>query len=127
MNLHSSLQALKNELAKKEAALQTLYSLYPDLRGYSESQLLAYFELQTREALYHHIENIQKPLTPHLDTTDLQECSVCSCTDAKGESKDLYETGEDAEKAIEALRGRTKKTLTVYPCPGGFGWHLTKR
>lgn len=127
MQLKRSLQPLKNEIAKKEAVLKILYSLYPDLKGYSEAELLAYFDVQTIEALQRHIRNIQKPHVPHSENTQSQEQPVCACTDAEGYPKALYETEASAHKEISALRRDMKTKLSVYPCPNGCGWHLTKR
>jgi hypothetical protein len=127
VNLHTSLQTLKTDLEKKEAAFKSLYSLYPYLKGYSEPQLLAYFELDTMEALYQHIQHIQDPHTPYSDSSDLEECSVCRCTDSKGQPKGLYATEAAARKESHTLMMHTKTTLSVYPCPSNCGWHLTKR
>ena len=126
MNLHTSLQRLKTDLTKKEAALKTLYGLYPELRGYSEPQLLAYFELHTLEELHQHILTIKASHTCQEETVDLEECPVCTCTDSKGAQKSLYETEASAHKEVQAGMGKTKTKLTVYPCPSGCGWHLTK-
>ncbi|HSR74657.1 MAG TPA: hypothetical protein VLL31_07420 [Sulfurovum sp.] len=123
MKRHISLQTLKTDIAKREALLKTLCSLYPNLIGYSEAQLSAYFGLRTPEELYQHIENIQNPPTPHPESFDQQEYTICSCTDAKGYPKSLYETEASAQKEMEL----TKIKLSIYPCPSGCGWHLTKR
>ena len=120
MKRHTSLQTLKADIAKKEAALKTLYSLYPELKGYSEAELLPYFELQTPEALYRYI---QKHHALHPENIELSESPVCSCTDSKGYPKGLYETEASAQKE----RGQRDAKLSVYPCPSGCGWHLTKR
>lgn len=127
MQLKISLQPLKNEFAKKEAIFKTLYSLYPDLRGYSEAELLDYFEIQTLEALHQHLQNIQKNHAPQLDNGELQGSSLCNCTDSKGQPKDLYETEAYAHREINAIMVHAKTKLSVYPCPSGCGWHLTKR
>jgi len=124
VNLHSSLKALKKDLARKETTLKTLYSLYPDLKGCSEVQLLAYFEVRTFEALQQHIRTLQPP---QQQDRDLKERPVCSCTDSKGVPKSLYETEEDAEKEVRAGTREANRRLSVYPCPSGCGWHLTKR
>lgn len=120
-----SLQTLKTDLAKKEAAFKTLCTLYPGLKGYSERELLAYFECETFEALQQHIQAIKSPDT--LPEEDLEGYPLCSCTDSKGETKYLYETEAEAEKEARALMMHTNTTLLVYPCPSGCGWHLTKR
>lgn len=118
-----SLQTLKTDISKKEALLKTLYNHYPDMKEYSETQLAAYFGLQTFEELYQHLQNIEKAHTPDAESIDLKEYTVCRCTDGKGYPKELYENEASAQQAIE----RTKVKLSVYPCPSGFGWHLTKR
>lgn len=127
MRLKRSLQTLKNDIAQKEATFKTLYSLNPELRGYSEAQLLAYFEMQTIEALQRHIQDIKKSHTPQPESMDLQASSLCNCTDSKGQPKDLYETEASAQKEIHTLMVHIKTKLSVYPCPNGCGWHLTKR
>jgi len=124
---HISLQTLKTDLAKKEALLKTLYGLYPELTGYSETELLLYLELRTPEELYQYIQNVEKPDTPHAGTTPMQEYTVCRCTDGKGYPKELYQSEAAAHKEIHAQLVHIKTKLSVYPCPSGFGWHLTKR
>ena len=51
--------------------------------------------------------------------------NACSCTDSHGNSKRLYATHEDAEKARKSSENARGIALTVYECPEGGGWHLT--
>jgi len=118
-----SLQTLKTDISKKEALQKTLFSLHPELIGYTEAELLVYFQLQTPNDLYQYIQNIKVPHPLHDDSNHVQEYTVCKCIDGKGYPKELYQNEASAQQAIE----RTKVKLSVYPCPSGFGWHLTKR
>lgn len=52
---------------------------------------------------------------------------ACLCLDSHGKSKRLYATREDAEKARTGSEAARGIALTVYECPEGGGWHLTKR
>lgn len=126
MKPRTSLQTLKTDIDKKEATLKTLYGLHPHLKGRSEVQLLAYFEIQTLEEL-HRIQNIKKSQTIQLKSVDLQECSSCTCMGSKGQPKDLYETEESAQIQMRTSTVHAKMQLSVYRCPSGWGWHLTKK
>ncbi|MGD2117203.1 MAG: hypothetical protein PVG66_02490 [Chromatiales bacterium] len=48
------------------------------------------------------------------------------CSDHNGNIKKKYKTKEEAEKVAE-LRKDDGVAITVYPCEGGNGWHLTSR
>ena len=48
------------------------------------------------------------------------------CTDHKGNSKQKYQTKEEAEKAA-ARRNDEGIAIIVYPCEEGEGWHLTSQ
>jgi hypothetical protein len=52
----------------------------------------------------------------------------CGCTDSEGESKLIYKTPEDAEKAKAYLEGK-KPWLRLYviQCKERKGWHLTSK
>ena len=64
----------------------------------------------------------------HLSPADRQtESSVCAfCRDAKGSSKDLYRSKQDAERRAEINRIERGVELNVYRCPHQPGWHLTR-
>ena len=49
--------------------------------------------------------------------------SFCTCKDAQGHPKMLYNTLKEAEDQLAYLK---EKRLRIYPCPSEKGWHLTK-
>lgn len=48
----------------------------------------------------------------------------CSCKGKDGQAKKLYSTQKEA---LDVANFQSAEIgLTVYPCPSGLGWHLTK-
>jgi predicted RNA-binding Zn-ribbon protein involved in translation (DUF1610 family) len=64
----------------------------------------------------------------HLAPADRQTTSRQSgcCHDRNGRPKALYATESDARRRAEILAQERGTSLTVYRCPEGGGWHLTK-
>jgi hypothetical protein len=120
--LKKSLQILKNNIAKKEETLKALQNTYPHLAHLSETQLLAYFKVNTMDELKKHIKVIKSSIHH-----DHPESPSCSCTDSRGQAKDLYIAEEFAQKEAETLTIQKRVKLKVYSCPDGCGWHLAKR
>ena len=113
---------MKNSIAKKEETLKALQKTYPHLCHLPEAQILAYFDVATMDELKHIKESTQ----PH-DNLPLQDSQLCSCTDSKGQPKDLYNSKESAQREANTLATQKRLSLSVYPCPDGCGWHLTRR
>jgi len=126
LNLEKSLQTLKNDIAKKEETLKALQKTHPHLAHLSETQILTYFEVHTMDELNKHIKHIKVSTPPH-DNFPLKDNQLCSCTDSKGQPKDLYNSEESAQREANALATQKKLSLSVYPCPNHCGWHLSKR
>jgi multidrug resistance efflux pump len=126
MHFEKSLQSLKADLANKETTLKAIQTHYPHLSNLSEKQILSYFEVDTVDALSTHI-NTTKPYTKNEDHHRERNISLCSCTDAQRKAKDLYESEESAKEQISKLPKEKRLQLSVYRCPYGCGWHLTKR
>ncbi|MGB5506479.1 MAG: hypothetical protein WBM70_07335 [Sulfurovum sp.] len=122
MNIKKSLQALKTDLAHKETTLKTIQHLYPHLVNLSEKQVLSYFNVTTIEELKEHIQDSIKTSTEY----EIDRATLCSCKDSKGECKELYDTQEIAQEKADQLMTHQMLKLRVYPCPFGYGWHLTK-
>ncbi|GEM_PF-1216102 len=60
------------------------------------------------------------------DSTEYTQEALCSCRDSHGEIKTLYLSYQEAQEQIAHLQHHTTLSLTTYPCPHGFGVHLTK-
>ncbi len=114
---------MKNDIAKKEETLKALQKIYPHLAYLSEAQILAYFDVATIPELEKHIK---KSTQPH-DNLTVQDIDICSCTNSQGQPKDIYTSEESAQREANALATQKKLLLSVYLCPNGCGWHLTKR
>lgn len=125
MKQDKSLQAIKNNIAKKEKILKTLHEKHPHLKHLSETQILAYFNILSMDELSALRTNIKKSILPK-DNITYEEHSICSCTNSRGQAKDLYESEESAQKEATVFVGQKKLELKVYVCPSGCGWHLTK-
>lgn len=54
----------------------------------------------------------------------IQDCPECVGRD--GEPKRAYDTEWEAEEVAVDREIRSGVPLSVYPCPHGYGWHLTK-
>ena len=63
-------------------------------------------------------------LTPENRHTPSKKCSYC--LDSNGNSKELYETQEAAERRAEIIAEEKGIRLKIYKCPYQDGWHLTK-
>lgn len=118
-HIKKSLQTLKLELANKETLLKIIHNHYPHLSGYTQKELLDYFNLSTFDELGNYIQSSVKTFSEERNDDDTH----CSCQDGNGEYKELYDTDELAQE--QAARSIGVK-LKVYPCPYGYGWHLTK-
>ena len=117
---------MKNDIAQKEVTLKALQKTYPHLVHLSEEEILTYFEVNTMDELNEYIKLIKESTQPH-DNLPLQDNQLCSCTDSKGQPKDLYNSKESAQREANALATQKRLQLSVYPCPDGCGWHLSKR
>jgi len=54
-------------------------------------------------------------------------CRPCPhCVSSRGTSKQSYETREGARRRAEIREAEGGPLLSVYDCPDGYGWHLTK-
>jgi len=64
----------------------------------------------------------------HLSPAERETPSfIChSCTGRNGHAKATYRTEAEARRRAEILREEQGAELTIYPCPSGTGWHLTK-
>lgn len=118
-SIKHSLQTLKTDLERKERSVKYLQKHYPHLSHFSEAELIKYFDLKTIDELEDHIENlIEKSCFKETSIND----TICSCKDSKGELKALYRSEKEAQKVITA----SQMTLSLYQCPEGQGWHITK-
>ena len=126
MSLEQSLQSMKNDIAKKEEMLKSLQKYHPHLAHLSETQILAYFKVDSILELNEHSKCI-KESTQANDNLSVQENDICSCTDSNGQPKDLYNSEASAQEESKILSRQKKLQLSVYICPDGYGWHLTKR
>ena len=126
MHLKKPLQSIKNELVQNEEILKVLQKSYPHLAHLSENQILDYFHVNSIQELNGHIERIQESQEPQCNLT-VQKNDICSCTDSHGQTKDLYDSEISAKVQISKLSKEKRSQLSVYPCPYGWGWHLTKR
>lgn len=120
--MKKSLQAIKTTIAKKEEALKALQKIHPHLTHLSEAQILTYFSVETIPELEQHIKESTQPYS----NMALPDSQLCSCTDSKGQPKDLYAVKEFAQKEVNTLEIQQRVKLKVYLCPYGCGWHLSK-
>lgn len=125
MHLEKSLQALKNKLIRNEEILKILQKSYPHLTQLSENQILNYFNVKSIQELDGHIERIKA--SHESQNLTVQKNEICSCTDSNGRTKDLYDSEVSAKEQIRKLSKEKRVQLSVYSCPYGYGWHLTKR
>ncbi|MBU0552127.1 hypothetical protein KKF91_09515 [Myxococcota bacterium] len=63
-------------------------------------------------------------LSPANRATPSKACPVCKGAD--GAPKDAYEREQDAARRARLSHKERGVSLTVYPCPAGYGWHLTR-
>lgn len=125
MKRDKSLHAIKNDIIKKEKILKSLQKTHPHLKQLSETQILAYFDLQSMNELSTYITNSEEPTLINDNLIDNKR-PICSCIDSNGQAKDLYDSEESAQKKATVFVGQKKLKLKVYVCPNGCGWHLTK-
>jgi len=64
-------------------------------------------------------------LSPKNRQTPSKKCPFC--TDTQGKAKDSYLSQKQATLRANILLRENGKNLSVYRCPHGNGWHLTKR
>lgn len=126
MNLEQSLQAMKNDIAIKEEMLKSLQTAHPHLAHLSETQILTYFKVDSILELNEHSKRI-KESTQLYNNLPIQKNDICSCTDSNGQPKDLYHLEASAQEEANRLSRQNKLQLSIYICPDGCGWHLTKR
>jgi len=124
MDFKKSLQAIKNDIARSEAILKLLQKSHPHLAHLSEEQILNYLNVNSIDALHEYIQKIKASHGPHYDL-GIQKNEICSCRDSNGEIKNLYDSETSAQAEADSLSGHKFK-LSVYRCPYGSGWHLTK-
>ena len=121
-HIKKSLKSLKSDLSQKENLLKTVQNCFPHLSDASQEELLAYFQLDTFGELKVYIETLSQ--TSH--EYDIENTMICTCKDGKGEFKVLYETEVLAKEQADISRLQSNVKLKIYPCPCGYGWHLTK-
>ena len=127
MNLEKSLQAIKTDLANKEATLKTIQQNHPHLADITEEQILIYFQVTSIYELDKYIKQLKESTLHHDDNLSTQESNICSCTDSNGEPKNIYHSEASAQEEADTLSRQKKFQLSLYLCPYGCGWHLTKR
>lgn len=125
MDLKKSLQAIKNDIVRSEEILKLLQKSHPHLANLSENQILNYFNVNTIDELHGYIQQIKASQEARYDLS-VQKNKICSCRDSHGEIKNLYDSETSAQAEANALYGRNTLKLSVYRCPYGSGWHLTK-
>ena len=64
-------------------------------------------------------------LTPKSRITPSTPCTHCK--DSKGKAKESYKTKQGALKRGKILLKEQGVNLSIYDCPHGEGWHLTKK
>jgi len=126
MELKKSLQAIKNDIARSEEILKLLQKNHLHLAHLSENQILSYFHVNSIDELQEHIQQIKASKEVHCDRS-VQKHEICSCRDSHGEIKNLYDSEISAQAEADTLSGQHTLKLSVYRCPYGAGWHLTKR
>ncbi len=79
--------------------------------------------LKSLKALKSHILKNKKTIAIYPAATfPEKETNLCTCTDAQGETKYLY----NSEKELSYLLSKKDIKLQAYPCPHEKGWHLSK-
>ena len=63
-------------------------------------------------------------LSPQNRQTPSRKCNICK--DRNGKPKELYFFEQDAKQRAKILYKEQGVSLSVYECPNGDGWHLTK-
>jgi len=121
-HIKKSLQSLKSDLASKETLIKTIQKHYPHLSNFSQEELLAYFQLDTLSELKAYIDDSVRTSSEY----EMEDTMLCTCKDGKGEFKVLYETEALAQEQVNISKMQPCVSLKVYPCPYGYGWHLTK-
>ena len=118
------LKKLKSLLTQEEEALTLLKNQYPLIADKSDAEILSYFELERSEivAFSKDFKNLYEETKHH----PLEQNTICKCTDANNQPKNLYNTREEAEKTRFFLKTSQNTALILYPCPHTTGWHLSK-
>lgn len=125
MDFKKSLQAIKNDLVRDEEILKRLQKSHPHLIHLSKNQILDYFNVNTMDELHGHIKCIKASQELQVDLT-IHKNEICSCRDSHGQLKYLYDSEVSAQAEADTLSGHNQLKLSVYRCPYGSGWHLTK-
>ena len=125
MDLKKSLQTIKNDIVRSEELFKRLQKSHPHLTHLSENQILNYFHVKTVDELHGHIQQIKVSHEPHNDL-GIQKNEICSCRDSHGEIKTLYDSETSAQAEADTLSVHKPLKLSVYRCPYGSGWHLSK-
>ncbi len=63
-------------------------------------------------------------ISPQNRHTPSRKCG--SCISSSGEYKDLYSKEEFAKQRARIIHKEQGVRLSLYSCPSGEGWHLTK-
>ena len=118
------LKKLKNLLSQEEEAFALLKKQYPLITDKSDAEILTYFGLERSEivAFSKDFKNLYEETKLH----PLEQNTICKCTDANNQPKNLYNTREEAEKTRSFLKTSQNIALILYPCPHTTGWHLSK-
>jgi hypothetical protein len=53
-----------------------------------------------------------------------RQTRICTCKGKNGQIKDLYYSEKEAWDLV--FHKSSEIGLSVYPCPSGLGWHLTR-
>lgn len=115
------LSTLKKQAQAEEKAFEQLKKVYPQFKGFTESEILDFLELEKRD------EIVGYKLTSVVSTLMPEESeSICRCTDAKGNDKSLYTTYDEAKEKSLFFEKEQQIRLKVYACPTCNGWHLSK-
>jgi hypothetical protein len=125
MEFKKSLQAIKNDIDRSEEIFKLLQKSHPHLAHLSEIQILNYFHVNSIDQLHEHIQQIKASKESYYDLS-VQKHEICSCRDSHGEIKNLYDSETSAQAEADTLSERYTLKLSVYRCPYGAGWHLTK-
>jgi hypothetical protein len=125
MEFKKSLQAIKNDIDRSEEIFKLLQKSHPHLAHLSEIQILNYFHVNSIDQLHEHIQQIKASKESYYDLS-VQKHEICSCRDSHGEIKNLYDSETSAQAEADTLSKRYTLKLSVYRCPYGAGWHLTK-
>ena len=128
MNLKKSLKPIKQKLENKHQTYTTIRQVYTHLDGFSNQEILDYYQVKDVEGLAAHIEYIKSILKNKAQNYQetLEELDTCFCKDTQENFKYLYPTQKEALRQ-QAYTQKTKRIkLKVYACPYHCGWHLSR-